>query len=255
MSKIHIFSKELNALDKERFALLFPELSRATPELFRSMSIASQSLSTVDFFGNPQGVRRDNGFEQALSSVLAASIADHVTTLNASILDQLNTLRMIVLKWAQLTRQEESLSYFGYIFYRFHKYSRALVSQKLKYLTDVAVINEHSLAHYFVPNPLRAWYLSQLGVADKLSDDFFEFEDADRLAAPASGYGLHFKKSNRYNLKLPFSLLDTEIETPVQSNGKMVTSCPHCHQKCRVSLFENMQISCPKCQSTWLQYA
>jgi hypothetical protein len=255
MFKIHLFTEEMNALDQERFAVLFPELQRATPELFRSMSVASQSLSNVDFFGNPQGVRRDNGFEQAVSGVLAACLSDHVTTLNAPILDQLNTLRMIVLKWDQLTQQEDALNYFGYIFYRFHKYGRALVAEKLKYLTDVQVNSEHSLEHYFVPHPLRAWYLSQVGVGNKLTHDFFEFEDADRLATPASGYALHFKKSNQNNLKLPFFLLDTEIEMPAVADGKMVTLCPHCQQKCRVSLFEKMQITCPKCQSTWMQLA
>jgi hypothetical protein len=255
MFKLNIFNDEMNALDEERFAGLFPELARATPELFRSMSVASQSLSNVDFFGNPQGVRRDNGFEQAISSVLAACLMDHVTTLNSPLLEHLNTLRMVVLKWNQLTDQEEALNYFGYIFYRFHKYGQALVAEKLKYLTDVSIKNEHSQRHYFVPIPLRAWYLSQYGVGDKLSNDFFHFEDADRLTSPLSGYALHFKKSHHYNLKLPFTVLDADIEVPLVSGGKMVTACPQCQQKCRVSLFEKMEIKCPKCQGSWKQSA
>ena len=255
MFKLNIFNDEMNALDEERFAGLFPELARATPELFRSMSVASQSLSNVDFFGNPQGVRRDNGFEQAISSVLAACLMDHVTTLNTPLLEHLNTLRMVVLKWNQLTDQEEALNYFGYIFYRFHKYGQALVAEKLKYLTDVSIKNEDSQRHYFVPIRVRAWYLSQYGVGDKLSNDFFHFEDADRLTSPLSGYALHFKKSHDYNLKLPFTVLDADIEVPLVSGGKMVTACPQCQQKCRVSLFEKMEIKCPKCHGSWKQSA
>jgi hypothetical protein len=255
MFKLNIFNDEMNALDEERFAGLFPELARATPELFSSMSVASQSLSNVDFFGNPQGVRRDNGFEQAISSVLAACLMDHVTTLNTPLLEHLNTLRMVVLKWNQLTDQEEALNYFGYIFYRFHKYGQALVAEKLKYLTDVSIKNEDSQRHYFVPIRERAWYLSQYGVGDKLSNDFFHFEDADRLTSPLSGYALHFKKSHDYNLKLPFTVLDADIEVPLVSGGKMVTACPQCQQKCRVSLFEKMEIKCPKCQGSWKQSA
>ncbi len=255
MFKLNIFNDEMNALDEERFAGLFPELARATPELFRSMSVASQSLSNVDFFGNPQGVRRDNGFEQAISSVLAACLMDHVTTLNTPLLEHLNTLRMVVLKWNQLTDQEEALNYFGYIFYRFHKYGQALVAEKLKYLTDVSIKNEDSQRHYFVPIRVRAWYLSQYGVGDKLSNDFFHFEDADRLTSPLSGYALHFKKSHHYNLKLPFTVLDADIEVPLVSGGKMVTACPQCQQKCRVSLFEKMEIKCPKCHGSWKQSA
>lgn len=255
MFKLKIFSDELNALDEERFRALFPQLAQAVPELFRSMSVASQSLSNVDFFGNPQGVRRDNGFEDAISAVLSACLTDHVLELNDPLLGHLNTLRMVVLKWDQLTEQEEALNYFGYIFYRFHKYGRALVSEKLKYLTEIKAKQETSYAHLFLPNPARAWYRYEGGVADKLSSDHFIFEDADRLSTPASGYALHFKNSNQYNLKLPFSILDEDIETPEVSAGKMISACPFCKQRCRVTLFENMQIRCPKCQGTWKQRA
>jgi len=255
MFKLKIFSDELNALDEDRFRERFPQLGHAVPELFRSMGVASQSLSNVDFFGNPQGVRRDNGFEQAISNVLSACIEDHVVEINDSVLDHLNTLRMIVLKWDQLTEQEAALSYFGYIFYRFHKYGRALVSEKIKYLGEVKALQESSLAHYFQPNPNRAWYRFETGVGDKLSNDFFILEDADRLASPASGYAIHFKKSNQYNLKLPFTILDQDIEQPQVTAGKMVSACPHCQQKCRVTLFEKMEIRCPKCQGTWKQRA
>jgi hypothetical protein len=255
MFKLKIFSDELNALDEERFRGLFPQLGQAVPELFRSMRVASQSLSNVDFFGNPQGVRRDNGFEQALASVLSACLEDHVSALNFSILDHLNTLRMIVLKWDQLTEQDDALQYFGFIFYRFHKYGRALVSEKLKYLGETQAKQETSYAHLFLPNPSRAWYRFEQGVADKLSNDFFLLEDADRLSAPEEGYRIHFKKSNQYNLKLPFSVLDKDIEQPQVNAGKMISACPHCQQKCRVTWFENMEIRCPKCQGTWRQRA
>ncbi len=255
MFKLKIFSDELNALDEERFCRLFPELGKAVPELFRSMSVASQSLSNVDFFGNPQGVRRDNGFEQAVSSVLGACISDHVIELKAPVLIHLNTLRMIVLKWDQLTEQESALNYFGYIFYRFHKYGKALVSEKLKYLGDVEVKNESSMAHYFLPHEERHWYTSQLGVGDKGSSDFFLYEDAEKVSLPQPGYAIHFKKSQQYNLKLPFFVLEEDIELAQAQSGKLVTACPTCAQKCRVSVFDVMQIKCPKCQSTWKQRA
>jgi hypothetical protein len=255
MFKVKIFSDELNALNEERFGVLFPDLAKAVPELFRSMSIASQSLSNVDFFGNPQGVRRDNGFEQAISSVLAACISDHVIDPKAPLLMHLNTLRMIVLKWDQLTDQENALNYFGYIFYRFHQYGKALVAEKLKYLSDVQIKSENSMAHYFVPSHERHWYKSELGIGDKRSSDFFLFEDADKLLAPKASYAIHFKKSQRYNLKLPFFVFEEDIESSLAQNGKLVTTCPFCAQKCRVSLFDVMEIKCPKCQSTWTQRA
>ncbi len=255
MFKLRVFSDELNALDEERFGALFPELAQAVPELFRSMTVASQSLSHVDFFGNPQGVRRDNGFEQAVSGVLSAALMDHVTERHAPVLEHLNALRMIVLKWDQLTEQEDALNYFGYIFYHFHKYGKALVGERLKYLSDVQAKNEQSLAHYFSPQPCHVWYHSALGIADKCSRDFFAFDDADRLGEPSPGYAIHWKKSRRYNLSLPFTVLDSEIELPLISEGKMITLCPQCRQKCRVSVFDIMQIRCPKCESTWKQVA
>jgi hypothetical protein len=101
--------------------------------------------------------------------------------------------------------------------------------------------------------PEPRWYKSVDGVGDKLSTIFLETADLATVDAQVSGFQVHFKKSNQYDLRAPLFIRADAIEIPEVLNDKVTVRCPHCRQKCRGNYFRHIEITCPKCQGHWSQ--
>jgi hypothetical protein len=72
---------------------------------------------------------------------------------------------------------------------------------------------------------------------------------------PRPGYQISFKSTQMYDLRVPVSLSDMQLEKPQITGDKAIVSCPKCSQKCRINVFKRMEITCPKCKQVWTQSA
>jgi hypothetical protein len=77
--------------------------------------------------------------------------------------------------------------------------------------------------------------------------------DFARVDLPRPAYQVSFKASQMFDLRVPITLTDQELERPQISNGKAIVSCPACGQKCRIDVYKRMEIKCPTCQQVWTQ--
>lgn len=247
-----------DAQQAKLFREKLPQVHGTMPEFFRTMAIAQRSIAQKNMFGNPQGIRQDLGFETALRLVLMAGLNERLFTINEDTKTLVNILRLLVLKWYSFGNQLEACLYFGHYFYAFQSHSQYAVKLLMEHSrlvapeADKVVPNKEGLALIGIfPEP--RWYKSVDGLGDKLSTIFIERADLATVDAQVSGFQIHFKKSNHYDLRAPLFVRADAIETPEVLNDKVIVRCPHCSQKCRGNYFQHIDITCPKCQGRWSQ--
>lgn len=247
-----------DAHQAKQFQEKLPQVNAAMPEFFRTMAIAQRSIAQKNMFGNPQGVRQDLGFETALRLVLIACMNDCLFTVRADTKTVVNILRLLALKWYSFGNALDACLYFGHYFYAYQNHSQYAIKLLMDQSSLVVpnpekvVVNRAALA-LVETSPEPRWYKSVDGVGDKLSNIFVEMADLAVVEAQRSGFQIHFKKSNVYDLRVPLFIDADTLETPQVLDGKVIVRCPYCRQKCRGNYFRHIDITCPKCQGHWSQ--
>lgn len=228
------------------------------PEFFRVMAVAFTSIEHKNLYGMPRGIRQDLGVETSLKLLLVACFNDRLISANASPKVVLEKLRVLTLLWYAMGTNLNACLFFGYYFYAQHSNALYVVKNllsQIEFLVDVAKAprEDADIAQLFNEQSAHAWYRSVAGMGDKLSDVYVQDGDFTRTDLPRPGYQLHFKKSGAYDLRAPMFLEAADVESPLVNQGKVIVSCPQCHQKCRVTHFSHIEVSCPTCQQKWQQ--
>jgi len=246
--------------DKEAFIQLMPNVSAAMPEYFRALAVAYQSIEQKNMFNQPQGVRQTTGLTSSLNLLLIAMVNDKVIGANASLADFIDALRRLVLKWYSFGNDIKSCLYFGYYYYT-HKSSSEhevkLQLEAVRFLVDerVRTTDDSRILQLLAPPNSEHWYAGENLIGDKLNNIVVQKGDFSRVDLPRPGYQISFKSTQMYDLRVPVSLSDMQLEKPQITGDKAIVSCPKCSQKCRIHVFKLMEITCPKCKQVWAQSA
>jgi hypothetical protein len=235
-----------------------PHVASVMPEFFRVMVVAYTSIDQKNLYGMPRGIRQDLGVETSLKLLLIACCNDRLIAANESAKSVLEKLRVLTLLWYGKGANLNACLFFGYYFYTQHSNALYLVKsilQQNEFLVDVSQSHDDAseVALHFKEQRSTAWYKSMAGLGDKLSTAYVQDGDYTRTDLPRPGYQVHFKKSGLFDLRVPMFLDPSEVETPVVQQGKVIVSCPKCHQKCRGPLFPHIEVACPTCKQKWSQ--
>jgi hypothetical protein len=235
-----------------------PHVTSVMPEFFRVMTVAFTSIGQKNLYGMPRGIRQDLGVETSLKLLLVACFNDRLITANESPKLLLEKLRVLVLLWFAMGANLNACLFFGYYFYAQHSNALYVVKNllgQIDFLVDVAKASREDadVHRLFGEQSSKVWYRSAAGIGDKLRDVYVPDGDFTRTDLPRPGYQLHFKKSGFYDLRAPMFIDASDVEAPLINQGKVIVSCPKCKQKCRVTLFAHIEVSCPMCQKTWAQ--
>jgi hypothetical protein len=235
-----------------------PHVVSAMPEFFRVMAVAYTSIDHKNLYGMPRGIRQDLGVETSLKLLLVACFNDRLISANASPKTVLEKLRVLTLLWYAMGANLNACLFFGYYFYAQHSNALYVVKNllgQIEFLVDVAKVarEDDDIARLFDEQSSKAWYRSASGIGDKLRDVYLPEGDFTRTDLPRPGYQLHFKKSGQYDLRAPMFIEAASVEAPLINQGKVIVACPKCGQKCRVTLFAHIEVSCPTCQKKWSQ--
>ncbi len=235
-----------------------PHVASVMPEFFRVMVVAYTSIDQKNLYGMPRGIRQDLGVETSLKLLLIACCNDRLIAANESAKSVLEKLRVLTLLWYATGANLNACLFFGYYFYTQHSNALYLVKsilQQNEFLVDVSQSQDETseVALLFKALRSKAWYKSVAGLGDKLSTAYVQDGDYTRTDLPRPGYQVHFKKTGLYDLRVPMFLDPSEVEAPVTNQGKVIVSCPSCHQKCRGPLFAHIEVVCPTCKQKWLQ--
>ena len=246
--------------DKTAFQQLLPQVSAAMTEFFRALAVAYQSIEQKNMFNQPQGIRQSTGLTSSLNLLLVAMVNDRVMGLEAGTSGCVDALRLLVLKWYSFGNDLKACLYFGYYFYTHKSVSEHEVRNQLEAVRFLVDENSKKsedprIQALLAPPNSTSWYIGENLIGDKLHNLSVQKGDFARVDLPRPGYQITFKASQMYDLRVPVSLSDGQVERPLMSDGKAVVSCPSCAQKCRVKLFKHMEIKCPKCQQAWVQSA
>ena len=244
--------------DKAAFLQWLPQVSAAMPEFFRSLAVAYQSIEQKNMFNQSQGIRQSTGLTSSLNLLLVAMVNDKVIAINAGTPAFVDALRVLVLKWYSFGNDLKACLYFGYYFYTHKSFSEHEVKNQLEAVRFLVDENSRRtedpriLALLAPPNS-TAWYQAENLIGDKLHPITVQKGDYARVELPRPGYQITFKSSQVYDLRVPVSLSDVQVERPLVADGKAIVSCPRCGQKCRVKWFKNAEITCPTCKQLWAQ--
>lgn len=236
----------------------FPQVAAAMPEFFRVMAVAHTSIEQKNLYGRPGGIRQDLGVETSLKLLLIACCNDRIITAHEAAKSVIEKLRVLTLLNYAKSANLKACLFFGYYFYEQHSNALYVVKSILaqnELLVDVNQSKEEVAERTSLFKGLRscAWFRSQSGIGDKLSNVFIADEDFSRTDLPHPGYQIHFRKSGKYDLRAPVFLDVTEVEVPLVNQGKVIVSCPKCAQKCRGPLYAQIEVTCPTCKQTWRQ--
>lgn len=246
--------------DKEAFLKLLPNVSAALPEYFRALAVAHHSIEQKNMFNQPQGIRQSNGLTSSLNLLMVAMVNDRVIGVNADLAKFIDALRVLVLKWYSFGNELKACVYFGYYYYTHKSASEHEVRQQLesiRFLVDESARAsvDPSLLQLIQPPNSRRWYAAENHIGDKLFALRVQAGDFARVDLPRPAYQVSFKATQMYDLRVPITLTDQEIERPQIGNGKAIVSCPSCGQKCRIDVYKRMEIKCPTCKQVWTQSA
>ncbi len=235
-----------------------PHVASVMPEFFRVMVVAYTSIDQKNLYGMPRGIRQDLGVETSLKLLLIACCNDRIIAANEPAKSVLEKLRVLTLLWYAVGANLNACLFFGYYFYTQHSNALYLVKsilQQNEFLVDASQCSNDTSESALLFKQLRsgAWYKSATGLGDKLSSAYVQEGDYTRADLPRPGYQVHFKKSSLFDLRVPMFLDQAEVEVPVINQGKVIVSCPKCHQKCRGPLFAHIEVACPTCQQKWSQ--
>jgi hypothetical protein len=244
--------------DKETFLKLLPNVSAALPEYFRALSVAHHSIEQKNMFNQPQGIHQSTGLTSSLNLLLVAMVNDRVISVNAELVKFIDALRILVLKWYSFGNDLKACVYFGYYYYTHKSASEHEVRQQLdaiRFLVDESsrVSQDPSILQLMKPPNSRRWFAAESHIGDKLYPLTVQAGDFARVDLPRPAYQVSFKASQMFDLRVPITLTDQELERPQISNGKAIVSCPACGQKCRIDVYKRMEIKCPTCQQVWTQ--
>lgn len=246
--------------DKEAFFKWLPNVSAALPEYFRALSVAHHSIEQKNMFNQPQGIRQSTGLTSSLNLLMVAMVNDRVVGVNADLAKFIDALRILVLKWYSFGHDLKACVYFGYYYYTHKSTSEHEVRQQLdavRFLVDESsreTVDPVVLQLLKPPNS-RRWYAAENHIGDKLFPLMVQAGDFARVDLPRPAYQVSFKASQMYDLRVPITLTDSELEKPQIGNGKAIVSCPSCGQKCRIDVYKRMEIKCPTCHQVWMQSA
>lgn len=246
--------------DKDAFLKLLPNVSTALPEYFRALSVAHHSIEQKNMFNQPQGIRQSTGLTSSLNLLMVAMVNDRVIGVNADLAKFIDALRVLVLKWYSFGNDLKACVYFGYYYYTHKSAAEHEVRQQLdaiRFLVDESskVSEDPTILQLLKPPNSRRWYAAENHIGDKLFPLRVNVGDFARVDLPRPGYQISFKASQMYDLRVPISFTDLELERPQIANGKAIVSCPSCGQKCRIDIYKRMEIKCPTCQQMWMQSA
>ena len=246
-------AQQANLLDKQ-----LPRVAAVMPEFFRVMSVAYTSIEQKNLYGRPGGIRQDLGVETSLKLLLIACCNDRIITSHEAAKSVIEKLRVLTLLFYAKSANLKACLFFGYYFYGQHSnalYAVKSILAQNDLLVDVNQSKEEVVERTSLFNDLRsrAWFRSQSGIGDKLSNVFIADGDFTRTDLPHPGFQIHFRKSGMYDLRSPVLLDATEVEVPLINQGKVIVSCPKCGQKCRGPLFAQIEVTCPKCKQLWRQ--
>ena len=244
--------------DKETFLKLLPNVSAALPEYFRALSVAHHSIEQKNMFNQPQGIHQSTGLTSSLNLLLVAMVNDRVISVNAELVKFIDALRILVLKWYSFGNDLKACVYFGYYYYTHKSASEHEVRQQLdaiRFLVDESsrVSQDPSILQLMKPPNSRRWFAAESHIGDKLYPLTVQAGDFARVDLPRPAYQVSFKASQMFDLRVPITLTDQELERPQISQGKAIVSCPACGQKCRIDVYKRMEIKCPTCQQVWTQ--
>jgi len=244
--------------DKEAFLKLLPNVSAALPEYFRALAVAHHSIEQKNMFNQPQGIRQSTGLTSSLNLLMVAMVNDRVIGVNADLAKFIDALRVLVLKWYSFGNELKACVYFGYYYYTHKSASEHEVRQQLeaiRFLVDESAraSEDPSLLQLIQPPNSRRWYAAENHIGDKLFALRVQAGDFARVDLPRPAYQVSFKATQMYDLRVPITLTDQEIERPQIGNGKAIVSCPSCGQKCRIDVYKSMEIKCPTCKQVWTQ--
>jgi hypothetical protein len=247
------------ANSRRTFENHLPHVNQTLPEFFRVLAIANQSIAQKDMYGSPMGIRQDLGVESALKLMLMACHNDRVIHAQQRPLEIIDVLRKLVLQWFALGHSLESCLFFGYYFYNQQSQAVYTVKNAMQQM-DLLIspqgnANTNSeVAQLLSPTHSQRWYQGSQGMGDKLFDIFISNKDFLRTDLPLPGFHIHFKHSFRFDLRAPLFMDPSEVELALPKDGKVITSCPRCGQKCRGPAFDHMDITCPSCHQHWQQH-
>jgi len=249
----------VNKSDERLFKEKLPHISSSIPELFRTMSIAYRGIEQRNIYGKYGGLRRDNGFETALNLLWVAMLNDKVIGIDADITTYIDTLRALCLKWYKFGNSLDACLFFGYYFYLFNSQSRFIIRDQikdLKFLIDNAnqTTQDPSILAFISPSYSSAWYQTDDGIGDKLSNIFIKSGDLSKVGLPLPGYQITFGQTYQYDLRAPHFISAEQIEKPIIQDNKVIITCPKCKQRCRGTKFEHIEMTCPKCSQKWAQH-
>jgi len=244
--------------DEETFLKLLPNVSAALPEYFRALSVAHHSIEQKNMYNQPQGIHQSTGLTSSLNLLLVAMVNDRVIGVNAELVKFIDALRIFVLKWYSFGNDLKACVYFGYYYYTHKSASEHEVRQQLdaiRFLVDESsrVSQDPSILQLMKPPNSRRWFAAESHIGDKLYPLTVQAGDFARVDLPRPAYQVSFKASQMFDLRVPITLTDQELERPQISNGKAIVSCPACGQKCRIDVYKRMEIKCPTCQQVWTQ--
>jgi hypothetical protein len=236
----------------------FLQVAAVMPEFFRGMAVAHTSIDQKNLYGRPGGIRQDLGVETSLKLLLIACCNDRLITSHESARSVIEKLRVLTLLYYAKTANLKACLFFGYYFYGQHANAQYVVKNILAQNDFLVGLNPNShdvSERTSLLKGLRphAWYRTQSGIGDKLSDVFILDGDFIRTDLPHPGFQIHFRKSGMYDIRAPIFLETSEVETPLINQGKVIVSCPQCGQKCRGALYSNIEVTCPKCSKKWTQ--
>lgn len=242
------------------FLNLLPGVSAALPEFFRALSVAHVSIEQKNLFNQPQGVRQSTGLTSSLNLLMVAMVNDKVIGVNADLAKFIDAMRILVLKWYSFGNDLKACLYFGYYYYTHKSASEHEVRQQLDsicFLVDESSREsvDPSVLQLLKPPNSRRWYAAENHIGDKLNPLMVRAGDFARVDLPRPAYQISFKASQMYDLRVPISLTDHELERPQIYNGKAIVNCPSCGQKCRIDIYKRMEITCPTCKQVWAQSA
>lgn len=246
-------AQQSQLLDKK-----LPQVAAVMPEFFRVMAVAHTSIEQKNLYGRPGGIRQDLGVDTSLKLLLMACSNDRIITADESAKSVIEKLRVLTLLQYAKSANLKACLFFAYYFYEQHANALYVVKNIMAHndlLVDVNLSKQEVAERTLLFKALRspAWYRSQSGLGDKLSNVFIADGDFTRTDLPHPGFQIHFRKSGLYDIRAPIFLEATEVETPWVAQGKVTVACPQCGQKCRGPLFAQIEVTCPKCQKTWRQ--
>jgi hypothetical protein len=246
--------------EKETFLKSLPHVSAALPEYFRALSVAHHSIEQKNMFNQPQGIRQSTGLTSSLNLLLVAMVNDRVIGVNADLVKFIDALRILVLKWYSFGNDLKACVYFGYYYYTHKSASEHEVRQQLdaiRFLVDESsrMSQDPGILQLMKPPNSRRWYAAESHIGDKLYPLTVQAGDFARVDLPRPAYQVSFKASHMFDLRVPITLTDQELERPQISHAKAIVSCPSCAQKCRIDVYKRMEIKCPTCQQVWTQSA